>query len=225
MSFGKDVFIEYEVFFGYTGHMIVTYHGETCLKIQYGDFTLSYNPPKESKEAKIPRFGANVVLVSTHLAIANGFENMEYGQTVPFVIDGPGNYEITGLTVEGIGSPVKIDGENYINTVYRMNLDGISMVFLGFANDEMLTPEFRGKIGTCDIIFLPVDHVELSLQMAYKTAVSSDAALIIPIGSDKNRIKSFLKEAGQENVSAIDKLTVKKKDLSGKEGEVVVLSM
>ena len=89
----------------------------------------------------------------------------------------------------------------------------------------MLTPEFRGKIGVCDIIFIPIDHDELTNQMAYKMAVSSDASIIIPVGSDKNKLKLFLKEAGQESVKAVDKLTVKKKDLSGKEGEVVLLDM
>ena len=205
--------------------MIVTYQGESCLKIQYGDFTLSYNPPKSVKDGKVPRFGANVVLVSTHLDNANGPENMEYGTTVPFVIDGPGNYEITGLSIEGIGGEVLLDGDKYINTVYRMNLDGMNLVFLGFATDEMLTPEFRGKIGICDIIFVPIDQKELSNQMAYKMAVGSDASIVIPVGNDSSKIKSFLKEAGQDSVKAIDKLTVKKKDLAGKEGEVVILEM
>ena len=45
--------------------MIVTYHGESCLKIQYGDFILAYNPPKKTTDGKVPRFGANLVLVST----------------------------------------------------------------------------------------------------------------------------------------------------------------
>lgn len=205
--------------------MIVTYHGESCLKIQYGDFTLAYNPPKVSKDAKVPRFGANVVLVSTHTDETNGPENMEYGQTVPFVIDGPGNYEITGLSIEGIGGSVAIDGDTYINTVYRMNLDGMNLVFLGLATDEMLTPEFRGKIGVCDIIFVPLGQTALTNQMAYKVAIGSDASLIIPFGADEGKIKTFLKEAGQEKVTAIDKLTVKKKDLSGKEGEVVLLNV
>lgn len=205
--------------------MIVTYHGESCLKIQYGDFTLAYNPPKESKDGKVPRFGANVVLVSTHTDNANAPENMEYGQTVPFVVDGPGNYEVAGLTIEGIGSQVLLDSEQYINTVYRTTLDGMNLVFLGFTNDSVLTPEFRGKIGTCDIIFIPINNEELSAQMAYKTAVGADASLIIPVGTDSAKIKSFLKEAGAENAAPLDKLTVKKKDLAGKEGEVVLLSM
>ena len=205
--------------------MIVTYQGESCLKIQYGDFTLSYNPPKSVKNGKVPRFGANVALISTHLENSNGPENNEYGQTVPFVIDGPGEYEITGLTIKAEGAMVNLNKKEYVNTVYKMTLDGMSLVFLGYATDEMLTPEFRGKIGTCDIIFIPIDHDELSTSMAYKMAVGSDASIVVPVGNDKNKIKSYLKESGQDNVKGIDKLTVKRKDLAGKVSEVVLLDM
>jgi superfamily II helicase len=40
---------------------------------------------------------------------------------------------------------------------------------------------------------------------------------------DKNALKTFLKEEGSEDVKPVEKLTLKKKDLEGKEGEVVVL--
>jgi len=41
---------------------------------------------------------------------------------------------------------------------------------------------------------------------------------------DAAQLKVFLKETGEEKALAVDKLTVKLKDLDGKEGEVVVLS-
>jgi hypothetical protein len=41
---------------------------------------------------------------------------------------------------------------------------------------------------------------------------------------DDTSLKSFLKEIGEDKVAAVDKLTLKAKDLDGKEGEVVVLS-
>ena len=61
---------------------------------------------------------------------------------------------------------------------------------------------------------------------AYKLAVSLEPKLIIPmhygdIGM-KDALKAFLKEAG-ENPSPVAKLTLKKKDLEGKEADVVVL--
>ena len=41
---------------------------------------------------------------------------------------------------------------------------------------------------------------------------------------DAASLKAFLKEAGAEGTKAEEKLTIKKKDLEGKEAEVVVLS-
>ena len=40
----------------------------------------------------------------------------------------------------------------------------------------------------------------------------------------KDALKKYLKEAGEDAVKPIDKLTIKRKDLEGKMGEVVVLS-
>ena len=51
-------------------------------------------------------------------------------------------------------------------------------------------------------------------------------SIIIPMNYDEKSLKSFLKEgglaaqAGGEGVSPIEKLTIKKKDLEGKEGEI-----
>ena len=41
---------------------------------------------------------------------------------------------------------------------------------------------------------------------------------------DDKTLKAFLKEGGQDKVSPVDKLTIKAKDLIGREGEIVVLS-
>ena len=41
---------------------------------------------------------------------------------------------------------------------------------------------------------------------------------------DEKTLKMFLKEGGQDNVKSIDKLTIKSKELAGREGEIIVLS-
>ena len=79
-----------------------------------------------------------------------------------------------------------------------------------------------------DILFVPVggDGV-LDPAIAHKLAVAFEPKIIIPshfaeVG-EKDALKKFLKESGEESVKPIDKLTIKKKDVEGKEGEVVVL--
>jgi hypothetical protein len=47
--------------------------------------------------------------------------------------------------------------------------------------------------------------------------------MIIPMDYDAVSLKAFLKEIGEEKTEAVDKLTLKRKDLEGKESEVVVL--
>ena len=43
------------------------------------------------------------------------------------------------------------------------------------------------------------------------------------VEEDQVNLKTFLKEAGEESQKPQDKLTLKKKDLEGKEADVVVL--
>ena len=42
---------------------------------------------------------------------------------------------------------------------------------------------------------------------------------------DAASLKLFLKEIGEENAETTDKLVLKRKDLEGKEGEVIVLKV
>jgi len=79
-----------------------------------------------------------------------------------------------------------------------------------------------------DILFVPIggDGV-LNASDAHALAVAFESKIIIPIHYDgignSDSLKTFLKEAGAESVKPVDKLTVKKKDLENKSGEVVVL--
>ncbi len=66
---------------------------------------------------------------------------------------------------------------------------------------------------------------------AYKLAVSLEPKIIVPMhygaelgGSAEGALKAFLKEGGEESAEKHDKLTIKKKDLEGKEGAVVVIN-
>jgi hypothetical protein len=47
---------------------------------------------------------------------------------------------------------------------------------------------------------------------------------VIPVLYDDKSLKVFLKEAGSEDVKSVDKLTLKPRDLAGKESETVVLA-
>lgn len=204
--------------------MIITYLGKEFFKIQQGDLVVAINPIGKDSKEKTSRFGARMALSTMNHPDFNGFENVSHGDTVPFEISGPGDYEVQGIFIKGIQTTVEYDKDKYINTIYSFSIDNISICFLGALSDGKLPADVREQIDSPDIVFIPVGGCgTIGSAEAYKLAVSLDAKVIIPMEYDDKLIKAFLKEGGQEGVKATDKLTIKAKELIGKEGEIIVL--
>jgi len=209
--------------------VVISYLGGQCFKISQGDLTVSYNPPGKSSKLASAKFGADIALVSLDHEDFNGVENASYGEREPFVISGPGEYEIKGVAVRGFGSSTDYDGKKSINTIYGVTLEGMNLCFIGAQSGAELPQKAKQELDDIDILFLPVGNKwVLDYDAAYKLAVQLEPKAIIPMHYDAESLKKFLKEAGitgqgQENKPQ-EKLTVKKKDLEGKEGEVIVLS-
>lgn len=206
--------------------MIITYFGKQFFKITQGEMVLAFNPvSKNSKTGINSRFGADVALISVNHPDYNGGDQLSYGDREPFVIKGPGDYEIREIFVKGVLSSVELGGQKYINTAYVFTLDGINVVFLGALGENELSKDSREAIGNPDILFVPVGgEGVLPPKDAAKLASTLEPKLIIPMDYSDKELKSFIKEMGDE-ADVTEKLTLKRKDLEGKEGEVVVLKV
>ncbi len=101
--------------------MVITYYGASCFKVQSGETVLVFNPPSKESEFKSPRFQANIILISSNHKDYNGWQNISgtAENKAPFVIDGPGEYEIGGIHIGGIASGT--------NTIYAISLEDILM--------------------------------------------------------------------------------------------------
>ena len=212
--------------------MIISYHGVECVKVQFGDKVLVFNPISKDSKFEAARFGADVAFISLNHPDMNGAESVAYGERKPFVATGPGEYEIKGIFAEGLaGGQSAYGGDPSTggsNTIYLVTLEGIKICFLGVLNTTNLPAPVQEAAEEVDILFVPIggDGV-LNSADAYKVAVSLEPKIIIPIHfgetGDKNALKTFLKEGGAENEKAEEKLTLKKKDLEGKEGDIIIL--
>jgi L-ascorbate metabolism protein UlaG (beta-lactamase superfamily) len=105
----------------------------------------------------------------------------------------------------------------------------MNLCFLGALSEKELPSDAVEGLDDIDILFVPIGgEGVLTPAEAYKVAVNLEPKIIIPchFGSigDKNALKVFLKEAGEENIKPEEKLTLKKKDLEGKKADVVVLA-
>ena len=187
---------------------------------------LAFNPvSKASKSGVSAHFGADIALVTTNYADYNGIEQLSHGEREPFVVMGPGDYEVKEIFIRGIMLNTEISGKNYINTVYFLSVDNISIAFLGVLSSGDIPKDVREVIDGPDILFIPVSGAgAISPKESAKLASSLEPKMIIPMDYDNASLKTFLKEIGEEKAEVVDKLTLKRKDLEGKEGEVVVLS-
>ncbi len=219
--------------------MIISYQGAQSFKVQFGDTVLAFDPiSKDSRliggqaKLKASSFGADVALISLNHPDMNGAAQASRGEKEAFVVSGPGEYEIKGIFIKGLPSVSHYGGEERINTIYTVNLENINLCFLGALSDINLSSATKEAIDGVDILFVPVGSASsdeksnqgtLSAGEAYKFAVSLEPSIIIPMNYTDASLKAFMKEGGAEDVKPVDKLTIKKKDLEGKESEIVVL--
>ncbi len=203
--------------------MIITHHGGQCFKVSFGATTIAFNPISKQSKLSSVKFGADAVFVSLWHSDFNGVEQMALGNKQPFVVDGPGEYEIGSVTARGFGVATQYQGQSAFNTVYQVRLEDITMLFLGALSTPELDPKILGELGDIDILFVPIGGGDvLEVPQASKLAVKLEAKCIIPMQYDETSLAAFLKEEGTTSASQ-EKLTIKKKDVAGMSGEVVVL--
>lgn len=205
--------------------MILTYHGGACIRASAGDTTVVFGPvSKQSKNFKPVNFGADVAFVSFSHADMNGASEAGRGDKQPFIIFGPGEYEIKDVTASGFPAGSMYGGDGKINTVYSVHFDGLSVLYLGALGDMDLPSEVL-EMDAPDVLIIPVGgNGALNPADAEKLAVKLEAKIIIPVLYDEKTLKQFQKESGAEDTKPVEKLTIKPRDVVGKESEVVVLS-
>lgn len=212
--------------------MVITHHGGQCFKVTFGDLTLVFDPIAKGATLPSVRFGADIALISRNHADMNGVDEVTYGDKKPFSITGPGEYERQGVTVQGFlsksGYGLPKGQESAVNTIYAVELEDMTLVHLGALADAELSKEARESIDEIDVLFVPVGGGGvLSPAKAHELAVSLEPKVIVPMHwsgmGDGKALDAFLKEAGNGSEKA-DKLTLKKKDLAGKDGSILVLT-
>lgn len=205
--------------------MVISYFGGQCFKVSFGDTTLAFNPISKKSKLEATKFGSDVAFVSLWHSDFNGVEQVTHGNKEPFIVDGPGEYEIGTVTARGFGVKTTYDKKEMFNTIYQVQLEDMNIVFLGALGDIEIDPKILGELSDIDILFLPIGGGDLlSVPQASKLAVKLEAKLIIPMHYDEATLKLFLKEEGVEHLKPVDKLTLKRKEVSAMSGEVVVLA-
>jgi L-ascorbate metabolism protein UlaG (beta-lactamase superfamily) len=224
--------LKYDEFCATIYAMVITHHGGQCFKVTLGDLTLVFDPIGKGATLPAARFGADIALVSRNHLDMNGVSEVTYGEKVPFAITGPGEYERQGIVVQGFLSSseygLKKGEERAVNTIYSVQIEDMTLVHLGALVDGEIPKEARENIDEIDVLFVPVGGGGvLSPAAAHELAVSLEPKIIIPMHwsglGEAGALEAFLKKSGNGS-EKVDKLTLKRKDLIGRDGSIIVVT-
>ena len=211
--------------------MDITSLGHSSFRIRGKSVTLVTDPfDGASTGLKFPKHvTADIVTISHDHNDHNAVGELE-GE--PFVVKGPGEYEIKGVDI--IGMQTDHDAEHGAtrgtNTIYRIEMDGLNIVHLGDLG-RLLTSAEVDLLDGVDILFVPVGGTyTIDASAAAKVVADIDPSVIIPMHyerpgmtmKDLAPVSAFLKEMGKESLPAQAKLNVAKGKLP-EEKTVVIL--
>jgi L-ascorbate metabolism protein UlaG (beta-lactamase superfamily) len=213
--------------------MDITYLGHSSFKLRGKQATVVTDPFGGRVGLPYPKHTAADIVTVSHDHDDHNAAGIIEGN--PFIIRGPGEYEIKGVGVVGLG--VYHDDEKGAkrggNTIYRIELDGVSIVHLGDLGHELSSAETDSLDGV-DILLVPVGGVyTIDAAQAAKVVGEIEPAVVIPMhyfrpGLDEKTfggmapVDTFLKELGKADISPQSKFSVTKEKLP-EEMQVVVL--
>lgn len=214
--------------------MDITSLGLSSFKIRGKSATVVTDPyDSEAVGLKFPKnVEADVVTISHGHADHNKSSNV--GGT-PFVIDGPGEYEIKGVAVIGLSTfhDDKEGAERGKNTIYRIEIEGLVIVHLGDLGHVLSSARVDDLDGV-DILCIPVGgFYSLDAAKAAQVIADIEPRIVIPMHYGRPELNAkifgqlapvatFLKQMGKESVVSVAKLVISKDKLP-LQLEVVVL--
>jgi L-ascorbate metabolism protein UlaG (beta-lactamase superfamily) len=199
--------------------MDINWLGHSCFRLKGSHATVITDPYSPEIGYSLGKTSANIVTLS-HQHPGHRYAKGIGGE--PKIVERPGEYEIGGVLIIGIGTFHDRDkgGSRGKNTVYLLEIDEVTVCHLGDLG-HMLTDEQVEEIDDVDILLLPVGGVSTINAAAAAAVVRQiEPKIVIPMHYQTPALKfelepvdKFLKEIGAKPVEPLPKLTVSKSSL------------
>lgn len=211
--------------------MRITWLGQACFRIQTESATIVIDPYDEKVGFVLPKFLADLVLVTHgHFDHANSAAFPDAKKN----ITEPGEYQFDNIAIKGISTfHDAVQGQQRgMNTMYKIEADGISLLHMGDFGEMELRPETLQEIGGADILMLPVcgtytidgaqaAHVERQVNAAITIPMHYlIEGLAIPLDSNK----TFLDAMENKDIQTLNELEITRESLAQIVNRVIVLS-
>lgn len=178
-----------------------------------------------------PRLSDNIILVTHEHYDHNNISDLTPEQ---FVIRGPGEYEKSGVYVEGtLSYHDKAEGkERGLNTIYLIRMEDMRLCHLGDFGQQKLTDQQVEAIGDVDVLFIPVGgKYTIDGKEAAEVVKQIEPKIIVPmhykvpgLNLDIDGPQKFLKEVGIKP-EEVETYRITAKNLPTEETKLIVFKL
>lgn len=208
--------------------MEITWLGHSCFRVRSKDATIVTDPYDRSLGV-LNRVTADIVTVS-HEHPAHS--NREAVGGSPKFVEGPGEYEVSGVFITGLRTyhDTTKGQERGTNSVYLMELEDVVICHLGDLGHVPAAAQVEA-MGNVDVLLVPIGGgTTIDAAAAVETVRLLDPKIVIPMHYQSERspdlapLENFLKEMGVTEFTAQPRLTITRSSLPPT-SQVVVLEV
>lgn len=208
--------------------MEITWYGQSCFRItERGRVAVVTDPFGDDLGLPPLKLKADVVTISHD---SPGHSALDAIKTDPYVLRGPGEYEIGNVFITGIAMHNTTVEPPALNVAYLLDFDGLRVLHvgdLGFVPEQVLVEE----LGEVHVLLIPVGGGNgLKAAQAAEVVALVEPRFIVPMHYELpglnlplEPVDKFLKAMGVSRVAESDTLKFSASDLPD-QAQVVVLA-
>lgn len=206
--------------------MEIEFHGANC-------FSLSSKKARVVVDDNLDRLGLKSVTKAGDIALFT-LETTPSKAEPKLVIEQPGEYEVSNVSVQGVAARSHMDEEKKTSaTMYKVIIDDVRVGVIGHVYPELSDDQLE-ELGTIDVLFIPVGGNGYTLDPigALKVIKKIEPKLVIPSHYADKGVKyevpqqdlsEVVKGLSMEPKETVDKLKLKPSDLMTEGTQLVVL--
>jgi L-ascorbate metabolism protein UlaG (beta-lactamase superfamily) len=200
----------------------ITWLGHAAVRVRTRQAAVVMDPTDRSDGIDMARPGGDIATISR---VDQRHHNHVKGiKGDPIIVDGPGEYEILGVQIEGVRAlwPMpegEADAVPEATTLYICQAEELRFAHLGGLGQPP-TPAQSEALSGVDILILPIALPGgLAPEAAARVARAIEPKMVIPVGylpdakGNSEELKVFLEAIGTEPEEAVSRLTVNRRNL------------
>ncbi len=211
--------------------MTINWYGQACFRLEAKGVSVLIDPFSKEIGLRAPRLNDNIYIITHEHFDHNNLEGIAEDS---FVIRGPGEYEKSGVYIEGIKSfHDNVEGKQRgLNTMYVIRFDDLRICHLGDLGQSQLTDQQIEAIDEVDVLMIPIGGIyTIDGIQASKIINQIEPKIIIPmhykvpgLNIDLESSQKFLKEIGLKP-EEVETLKIAKKTLPTEEIKLVTFKI